>query len=398
MVFAIRGDIEPAMSAAFQLSAQQMGLIWSPAFWAFTIAIFVSGALVDVVGMRALHILSALGYLVGVALVVVAPYPSAPVASIFDTTGTTMLYAGFFTMGLSQGLVEGVINPLVATLYSAEKTRKLNMLHAWWPAGMIIGGLLAYVFTSFGASWQIKLSLILVPAVIYLGMALTQPYPKTERVASNISTGEMWREAGRPIFLLLFVCMWMTAAVELGPDQWFPSVMGALTGIQGILFLVYTAGLMFVLRTYFAGIAHASPIRTLVVCSVLVAVGLYWLGSLQPGASPIIAFAAATIFGIGKTYFWPTMLGVTAEQFPRGGALLLSLMGGAGMLSVAVVLPVMGARIDSLGAGAALQLVAGLGMVLAVIFGALFVYFRARGGYQVVVLSAGASRPRPSRS
>ncbi|HXT70153.1 MAG TPA: MFS transporter [Vicinamibacterales bacterium] len=394
MVFAIRGDIEPAMSGAFQLTSQQMGLIWSPAFWAFTIAIFVSGALVDVVGMRALHILSAVGYVVGVAMVLLAPYPTAPVASIFDTTGTTLLYAGFFTMGLSQGLVEGVINPLVATLYSAEKTRKLNMLHAWWPAGMIIGGLLAYAFTNFGASWQIKLSLILVPAAIYLVMALTQSYPKTERVASNISTGEMWQEAARPMFLLLFVCMWMTAAVELGPDQWFPSVMGSLTGIQGILFLVYTAGLMFILRTYFAGIAHAAPIRTLVVCSVLVAAGLYWLGSLQPGASPIIAFAAATIFGIGKTYFWPTMLGVTAEQFPRGGALLLSLMGGAGMLSVAVVLPIMGARIDSLGAGAALQFVAGLGVVLAVIFGALFAYFRARGGYKPVTLGAAASGPR----
>ena len=257
-----------------------------------------------------------------------------------------------------------MINPLVATLYSSEKTRKLNMLHAWWPGGMIIGGLLAYASTSVGASWQIKLSLILVPAAIYLVMAIAQPYPKTERVASNISTGEMWREAGRPMFLLLFVCMWMTAAVELGPDQWFPSVMGSLTGIQGILFLVYTAGLMFVLRTYFAGVAHASPIGTLVVCSVLAAVGLYWLGSLQPGASPVIAFAAATIFGIGKTYFWPTMLGVTAEQFPRGGALLISLMGGAGMLSVAVVLPIMGARIDRLGAGAALQLVAGLGVIL----------------------------------
>jgi MFS family permease len=388
MVFAIRGDIEPAMSAAFQLSAQQMGLIWSPAFWAFTIAILVSGALVDVVGMRVLHILSAVGYLAGVALVLFAPYPTAPVASVFATTGTTMLYAGFFTMGLSQGLVEGVINPLVATLYT-EKTKKLNMLHAWWPGGMIIGGLLAYALTGLGASWQIKLSLILIPAAIYLVMAVAETYPKTERVASNVSTGDMWREAGRPIFLLLFVCMWMTAAVELGPDQWFPSVMSSLTGIQGILFLVYTAGLMFILRTYFAGIAHASPIGTLLVCAVLSAVGLYWLGSLQPGVSPVIAFAAATIFGIGKTYFWPTMLGVTAERFPRGGALLLSLMGGAGMLSVAVVLPMMGARIDQLGAGAALQFVAGLGVVLAVIFGGLFVYFRARGGYKPVTLAAG---------
>jgi MFS family permease len=394
MVFAIRGDIEPAMSAAFQLTAQQMGLIWSPAFWAFTIAIFLSGALVDVVGMRALHILSAVGYLVGIALVLLAPFPTAPVSSIFATTGTTMLYAGFFTMGLSQGLVEGVINPLVATLYSAEKTRKLNQLHAWWPAGMIIGGLLAYAFTKLGASWQIKLSLILVPAAIYLAMAIAETYPKTERVASNVSTGDMWREAGRPLFLLLFICMWMTAAVELGPDQWFPSVMSSLTGMQGILFLVYTAGLMFVLRTYFAGVAHHSPIGTLLVSAVLAAVGLYWLGGLQPGASPVIAIAAATIFGIGKTYFWPTMLGVTAEQFPRGGALLISLMGGAGMLSTAIVLPIMGARIDRLGHGAALQFVAGLAAILVVIFGGLYLYFRARGGYKAVTLPPATPGPR----
>jgi MFS family permease len=386
MVFAIRGDIEPAMSGAFQLTAQQMGLIWSPAFWAFTIAIFLSGALVDVVGMRALHILSAVGYLIGVALVLLAPFPTAPVPSIFATTGTTMLYIGFFTMGLSQGLVEGVINPLVATLYAREKTRKLNQLHAWWPAGMIIGGLLAYALTNIGASWQVKLSLILVPAAIYLVMAIAETYPKTERVASNVSTGEMWREAGRPLFLLLFICMWMTAAVELGPDQWFPSVMSSLTGMQGILFLVYTAGLMFVLRTYFAGVAHHSPIGTLVVSAILAAVGLYWLGGLQPGASPVVAIAAATIFGIGKTYFWPTMLGVTAEQFPRGGALLISLMGGAGMLSTAIVLPIMGARIDRLGHGAALQFVAGLAAILVVIFGGLYLYFRSRGGYRAVTL------------
>ncbi len=394
MVFAIRGDIEPAMSAAFQLSSQQMGLIWSPAFWAFTIAIFISGALVDVIGMRLLHILSALGYLIGVVLVLVAPYPDGSVASIFETTGTTMLYAGFFIMGLSQGMVEGVINPLVATIHSDEKTKKLTMLHAWWPGGLVIGGLLAYALGSFGVAWQLKLSLILIPAAIYLVMAIAMAYPDTERVTSNISTSDMWREAAKPMFLLLFICMWMTAAVELGPDQWFPSVMSSLTGMQGILFLVYTAGLMFVLRTYFADIAHRSPIGTLVACSVLSAAGLYWLGSLQPGASPMVAFAAATLFGVGKTYFWPTMLGITAERFPRGGALLLSVMGGAGMLSVALVLPMMGERIDQRGAGAALQAVSWLGVILAVIFSGLYLYFRANGGYKAVPLSASPRGPQ----
>jgi MFS family permease len=390
MVFAIRGDVAEAMSSAFKLSNQQMGLIFSPAFWAFTVAIFISGALVDATGMRGLHVLSALGYIVGVGLVLLAPHPAAPVASIFANTGTTLLWVGFLIMGLSQGLVEGVINPLVATIYSDQKTKRLNMLHAWWPGGLVIGGLLAVALTRlFGASWQLKLGTIAVPALVYLVMALSQDYPKTERVASNVSTAEMWREAGQPLFLLLFACMWMTAAAELGPDQWFPKVMGDLVPqLQGVLFLVYTAGLMFLIRTFGSGIAHKSPIATLVVCSILTGTGLYWLGGLQSGASPILAFAAATIFGIGKSYFWPTMLGVTAEQFPRGGALLISLMGGAGMLSVAVVLPIMGERIDMYGPGAALQLVAVLGAILAVIFGGLFLYFKAKGGYRAVALTA----------
>src|SRR5688572_26365423 len=182
MVFAIRGDAAPAMSAAFQLTNEQMGLIFSPAFWAFTVAIFISGALVDAVGMRALHVLSALGYLVGIGLILVAPHPAAPVVSIFAETGTSMLYAGFFIMGLSQGLVEGVINPLMATAYSEEKTRKLNMLLAWWAGGMVIGGLLAELLTqAFGASWQIKLGTIALPAIVYLAMSLSLSYPRTER-------------------------------------------------------------------------------------------------------------------------------------------------------------------------------------------------------------------------
>src|SRR5438552_3239242 len=206
MVFAIRGDVEAAMSATFQLSKEQMGTIWSPAFWAFTIAIFISGALVDLVGLRSLHILSALGYFIGVGIVLAAPHPTAPVASIFAHTGTTMLYTGFLIMGLSQGLVEGVINPLVATIYSDQKTKRLNMLHAWWPGGLVIGGLLAVAMTNlFNASWQMKLGTILVPAVVYLAMALSQEYPKTERVASNVSTAEMWKEAGKPPLLLPFV-------------------------------------------------------------------------------------------------------------------------------------------------------------------------------------------------
>jgi MFS family permease len=329
-----------------------------------------------------------------VALVVLAPKPSAPPASLFDHPGTVLLWVGFFLFGLSHGLVEGVINPLMATIYSSEKTKRIIAVHAWWPGGLIIGGLLALALsTMLGASWQVRICLILVPAVTYLVMALSLSYPQTERVTSNVSTAEMWKQTTNPLFLVLFVCMWMTAAVEMGPDQWFPTVMGELVpqlspaAGSGVLFLVYTAGLMFALRAWASGLSHKSPLGTLIVSSLLAGVGLYWLGSLDQDSSAFVALTAATIFGIGKTFLWPTMLGVTAEQFPRGGALVLSLMGGAGMLSVGLVLPIMGEQMDRFGPGAALQMVALLGGVLGLIFTGVWLYFKSRGGYRVVPIT-----------
>jgi hypothetical protein len=135
-------------------------------------------------------------------------------------------------------------------------------------------------------------------------------------------------------------------------------------------------------------VTHKSPLGTLVFSAVFAAIGLYWLGALQPGTSAVVAITAATVFGIGKTFFWPTMVGVTAELFPRGGALLMSLIGAAGMTSASIITPLMGQRMDALGPGAALQSVAMLGVILTVMFTGIWIYFRTRGGYKAVHISA----------
>ena len=401
MVFATRGAITGPMATQFHLTNEQIGLIYGPSFWGFTIAIFICGLLVDAVGMRFVHALSSVGYLAGLGLVLMAPRPEladgVTVSGIFAHRGTTMLYIGFLAMGLSQGLVEGVINPLVATLYKEQKGKRLNMLHAWWPGGMIIGGLACVALGD--ASWQIKLGMLAVPATLALILVGKNVYPQTERVASNVSTGDMFKEMFRPMFLLLLAMMFLTASTELGPDQWFGKVMGDITGwkADGILFLCYTAGLMFVLRFFFGGVVHRfSPFAVLTICAVLAGIGLYWLGALPlpaagtkaSGGAVMTAFLAATVFGIGKTYFWPTMLGVTSERFPRGGALLMNLMGGCGMLAIAVILPIIGAKLDSKGPGAAMQTVAMLPIILVIVFGALGLYFKSRGGYKPVDISA----------
>ncbi|MFN7923442.1 MAG: MFS transporter [Bryobacteraceae bacterium] len=400
MVFSIRGDILDALGNDFRMTKEQLGIILSPAFWGFTLSILVGGSLVDFFGMRRLLLLSAAGYIVAVGAIIFAPRPTAAMQS--SDTGFMVLYGAMLTLGLSQGLVEGVINPLCATMYPEEKTRRMNILHAWWPGGLIIGGLLSYALTKVLAldaaavdvttatfGWQVKLVLICIPAIIYALMVWNEKFPATERVAAGISNSEMISGLFAPMFILWWVCMWMTASTELGPDQWVGSVITNLAKMQGILILVYTAGIMFVLRFFFSGLAHAlSPLGLLTVSAILSALGLWGLSGV---ATPGQAFLWATVFGAGKTFFWPLMLGVTSERFPKTGPLGLAVIGGTGNLAVAFILPIMGAWYDSYGASAAFGRVAVLPVILTVVFGALFHYYRSRGGYSAVKISAAAA-------
>ncbi|MDA1315560.1 MAG: MFS transporter [Acidobacteria bacterium] len=403
MVFSIRADILDALGADFQLDKTQIGVVLSPAFWGFTLSIVIGGSLVDYLGMRNLLLLSSSGYVVAVAAILFAPLPAAPVEPYYSDTGFVVLYAAMLLLGLSQGLVEGVINPLCATLYPTEKTHRMNVLHAWWPGGIIIGGLLAFAITrmmgldgAVGAEiatlgWKIKLATILVPGILFGILILGQKFPATERVTAGVSSRDMFRESLRPLFLLLWLCMWMTAVTELGTDQWVGSLITNLTGMQGILILVYTAGIMFVLRFFGGPLAHYfSPMGLLTISAVLAAIGLFALGS---AVTPWHAFLAATIFGLGKTYFWPTMLGVTAELFPKGGAVTLAIMGGTGNFAVAFILPIMGGWYENYGAGAAFRYVGVLPIILTVIFGALFFYFKSQGGYRAVRLESTEAAP-----
>jgi MFS family permease len=243
MAFSIRTDILKEWGVAFNISHEQQGLVNLMGIWGFPIAILLVGLLCNVLGMGLLLRLACLGHILGTLLTILSPQYGFP-----------MLLASTLLIGLSNGTVEAVINPLIATMYPEEKTHKLNVLHAWWPGGLVIGGLLAYALGELGFGWQVKMSTIIVAAIIYGVMILRQPFPPTERAEAGVPMREMFKEILRPFYLLLLLCMCMTAITELGPDQWVGSVLTDTVGIRGVLFLVYTAGLMFVLRQFFAGV------------------------------------------------------------------------------------------------------------------------------------------------
>ena len=248
--------------------------------------------------------------------------------------------------GLGWGAVEAASNPMVAALYPEEKTHRLNILHAWWPAGIVVGGLMGVLIGATGLSWKINMIVLLVPAVVMAWMVSSATFPVTERVASGVSYSEMFAELlKRPMFWVFWVCMYATATSELAPGQWVDISLTNVVGMPGILVLVYVSALMFVGR-HFAGpiVSRISSIGLMFVSCIAAGVGLYLLSLAD---SPVLAFAAATVWGLGVCFLWPTMLGIVPERFPRGGAVAMGLMGFAGGMAIQFVLPQMGAIFDS---------------------------------------------------
>ena len=370
-VFAIRGDIMPELGTQFHLSKEQVGWVAGAAFWGYLVAILIGGQLCDVLGMGRLLRISFAAYVAGTALTILAP-------------GFWMLWAGTLCIGFANAWAEVAVNPLIATLYPREKTQRLNIVHAWFPAGIAISGLAVYGFTKLGIHWQAKMLLVLLPTIGYRVLLLGQKFPATERVQLGVSNSNMYREALRGLFLVLVCCMFLTAATELGPNQWIPDILTVTAGLPGILVLVWINCVMTFGRLGVRTITRRlSPIGLLIFATLFAGAGLFWLSI---AASPLAALASATVFAFGICYFWPTMLGVTSEKFPAGGALLLAIIAGAGNLLVAIVLPLMGKIYDAQGPRMAFRYISILPVILLLVFGAIWLHDRARGGYRVVSL------------
>jgi MFS family permease len=317
-----------------------------------------------------------------------------------------LLYFGTFITALANGAVEAVVNPVTATLFPRSKTHHLNILPAGWPGGLVLAGIVG-ILMGARFSWEWKIALVFIPTLVYGAMLLGQTFPVQERVAAGVSYSDMMREFGaagafilawflsmafltvagvflsdtalasggwerlnnllppivaivcaiaffaafrsfgRPMFILLLGIMILSATTELGTNGWITDLLTPAFGRAAGWLLVYTSALMFVMRFFAGPIVHKlNPIGLLCTCSAIATVGLLWIGSA--GDQALMIFLAATLFGIGTAFFWPTTLGLVAEQFPRGGAMTLNAIGGMGMIAVGVLGgAVLGAMMDN---------------------------------------------------
>jgi len=385
MSFAIRGDIMGDFERLFALTKTDVGWIAGAAFWGFGFSILLGGPLCDLLGMGTLLRLAAIGHIGGTIATIAAP-------------NFAVLFAATLVIGIANGLVEATVNPLVATMYPHDKTRRLVALHAWFPGGIVIGGVLSFLLTQIArdvpalapyAGWRAKMLLLLVPSLIYAVLFAGQRFPPTERAAAGVPFADMFREMLRPLFLVIWLCMWLTAATELGPGQWVSNIFNDVmtsSAQAGILVLVWVNGIMYLMRQFLAGAAHrVSPLALIASTAVAAAAGLFLFSLAR---APFTAFAAAALFAAGTAFWWPTMLGITSERFPRGGALLLAIIGATGSFSTAIAGPVMGSINDRYGASRVLSIWAVLPAALVVIFTGLYLTDRLRGGYRIERIDA----------
>ncbi|MGB3617677.1 MAG: MFS transporter [Catalinimonas sp.] len=365
MTFAIRARLESVFGPeGIGLTLEQIGWAFTPAFWGFTLAMIFGGPLLDKIGMQRMVWVAFFTHAVGI------------VGTLFAYDQVS-LFVATLAVGIGNGLVEAVCNPLVASMYSHNKTTMLNRFHVWFPGGIVIGSLVGYfVMDIAGLSWHLMVATLFVPLLAYGFLFVGQRFPRTERVEMGVSYGGMWRAVGTPLFLIIAFCMLLTASAELGTNQRVETIL-ADTGVSGLLVLALVSGVMALGRLFAGPVIHRLSTPGVLLASAVVSCGGLLLLSVASGGT---IFLAALVYAVGITFFWPTMLGFVAEYVPESGALGLSIMGGLGMLTITFVLPQIGSLLDE-GAtgGEVLRYMAILPAVLIVLFAGIYLYMRNGG-------------------
>lgn len=378
--FGVRGGIMGEWGRDFSLTAGQLGNIAGAGLTGFCFGIIIGGVVCDKIGYGKLIILAFATHILS-AVVTLSATTGMDTPTVYQ-----LLYWGSFIFAYANGTLEAVANPLVATLFPTNRTHYLNILHASWPAGLVLGGAIGWMLGKDGAgwSWQSQLVLYMAPVLIYGIMFFRQHMPKSAASQGDLSLGEMFKDVGilgglvicyllslffagamglgdttgyaiagvllvaigmitgfslgSKLLFALFVAHALVGAVELGTDSWAQNITGnILTAEQGKLLFIFTSTIMFFLRfsaDFIEKKLKLSPVGILLACSVLAFVGL----NLVSGVTTFVgAMAAMAIYAVGKTFFWPTMLAVASDRFPRTGAIAISIMGGIGMLAGGLV-------------------------------------------------------------
>jgi MFS transporter, putative metabolite:H+ symporter len=347
--FSIRAGILPQLGETFNLSATQLGFINQMWFLGFPISMVLGGIFYSSLGPKRIMIFAFFAHTLGILLTI---YSGGYVGLLIST----------LFIGLGNGCTEAACNPMIASAYSGRVMNTLlNRFHMWFPGGIVLGSLISLAMTKMNLGWETQIWIILIPTVIYAYLFYGQVFPEPRKESASLTVN--LKAMGTALFIFICLCMTLTAISEFGPTQWAQLIL-AKSGAEPMVILALITGLMAVGRYFGGDFVHKfDQTGVLLGGAIFTLLGIF-LFSTQTGA---MAYVAAVFFAIGVCYFWPNMIGFTAEKIPLSGAIGMSIVGAFGMFSTSIWQPIIGGWIDSARAeasstgiqGDALELAAG---------------------------------------
>jgi fucose permease len=324
--FALVSNILVQLKQEFILTNYQVGLIGGAALWGMAISLLVIGPLLEGFGLRNGARFAFAGHLVGITIMISA------VTRAGDPSAFWILMLGAAVLAAGNGMIEVTGNPLVAALYPEQKTVRLNRFHAFFPIGIVLGGIIGFLLATYGGGfgrWPYQLAVIYLPILIYGSIVLREPFPQTENAEAGLPVGEMFRYTlTHPLFLLMLGMMAITTSIELGPMRWVPAMLES-GGMHGILVLVWISGWMVVLRLLASHfVQQLAPTGMILMAAILTGTGLVGLSYASGLWSALVV---ATLYAWGVAFFFPTMVGFVSERMPRTGSLGIVLLAGVGL-------------------------------------------------------------------
>lgn len=344
--FILVSNILHQLKTEFILTNAHVGYIGGAALWGMAISLLTIGPFLEKIGLKKATVGAFIGHLAGVTLFLVA-YPFAG-----DPVAFWILFMGAIGMGVGNGLIEVAGNPLTAALYPERKVTKLNHFHAFFPGGMVLGGILGWLMVQAGVvgpvnigHWTFQIAIVYIPILLYGALVLPEKFPKTETAEAGIPMKEMFRYTfTHPLVWGLIFLKMLSLSMEMGPMRWIPEVLQA-AGLHGILVLVWISGLMMVLRLFAEPfVVKFSPPGMLFGGAVLTGIGLLLFSFFETGTLPLMI--AATFFACGIAFFFPNMVGLMSERFPKSGSLGIVLLIGIGFFAAGGSNAIMGEIAD----------------------------------------------------
>lgn len=377
LMVSIQGVIPYAEEAFGFTQIELVEILYGPASQLLYPAVIVIASFIaEKVGYRRL-IISALVLQTCFAMVVLTS------TTVFVTAGKNVtcvwLAVGFYLLTIGNGISVAVINPLVATLYPVDRTQFLNLLHAGWPAGIVIGSIAA---VSGIVPPHIQILLFIIPVALCGSMIFGHDLTLTGTCDKTLTHGQKLPPFTGPLFLFLLSIQVMAHLVDngLAIDQIRSTHDGtplySVIDPQGAL--IYSMVIMFALRCFAGRIAQTiSTVELLLASSVLSTVGLLTLSGVN---SPSTAIASLLIYSCGKAVLEPTMLAVVAQRFPQNIALSLGVFGALSQLLVGSLI------FAGLGPGYVAQLgvLPIMSTVMGVCYSILICYFGPTDGYKAL--------------